>query len=88
MQEITWHGLLAVGCSLTLMVHKAYKHIIIICEWYIMEFQFGDFGGTPAMFVQAVSTQEPFSGKESLRCTTVENVLIWVSVVYFNLRRN
>ena len=34
-----------------------------------MEFKFGDFGGTPAMFVQAVSRQEPFSGKESLRCT-------------------
>ena len=53
-----------------------------------MEFQFGDFGGTLAMFVQAVSRQEPFSGKESLRCTMVENVLIWVSVVYFNLRKN
>ena len=36
-------------------------------EVYIMEFQFGDFGGTLAMFVQAVSRQEPFSGKESLR---------------------
>ena len=48
-----------------------------------MEFQFGDFVGTPAMFVQAVSTQEPFSGKESLRCTMVENVLIWgVSAVF------
>ena len=33
-----------------------------------MEFQFGDFGGTLlAMFVQAVSRQEPFSRKESLR---------------------
>ena len=36
MQEITWHGLLAVGCSLTLMVPKTYKHIIIIGEWYIL----------------------------------------------------
>ena len=67
MQEITWHGLLAVGCSLTLMVPKTYKHIIIIGEWCIMEFKFGDFGGTLAMFVQVVSRQEPFSGKESLR---------------------
>ena len=32
-----------------------------------MEFHFGDFGGTLAMFVQAVSRQEPFSRKESLR---------------------
>ena len=56
-----------------------YKAILDYCFHIVIEFQSGDFVGTPAMFVQAVIRQGPFSGKESFR---KQSLISFITAMY------